>query len=195
MKKATNNLPTVDIKGSQYVLVKDRINYFNETFTNGAISTEASRDGNQWCVKATVTPDVSTPTRIFTGYSQAVEGQGMVNKTAALENAETSAVGRALAMMGIGVIDSIASADEMHKAGAGPLPWEAKGSPEHGISDEDVKAIDEVLRGNNPLQVDRKCTVCGESAEERQGISRKGTQYHGIFCSTGDKSHTQWLWD
>jgi transcriptional regulator NrdR family protein len=40
----------------------------------------------------------------------------MVNKTAALENAETSAVGRALAMMGIGVIESIASVDEINKA-------------------------------------------------------------------------------
>ena len=33
-----------------------------------------------------------------------------------MENAETSAVGRALAMMGIWVIDSIASADEIKKA-------------------------------------------------------------------------------
>jgi hypothetical protein len=40
----------------------------------------------------------------------------MVNKTSALENAETSAVGRACAFAGIGVIDSIASADEVHKA-------------------------------------------------------------------------------
>ena len=40
----------------------------------------------------------------------------MVNKTAALENASTSAVGRALGYMGIGVIESIASADEMAKA-------------------------------------------------------------------------------
>jgi tetrahydromethanopterin S-methyltransferase subunit D len=32
-----------------------------------------------------------------------------------LENAETSAVGRALAFMGIGVIDSIASVDEINK--------------------------------------------------------------------------------
>ena len=41
-----------------------------------------------------------------------------INITAAMENAETSAVGRALAMMGIWVIDSIASADEMKKAWA-----------------------------------------------------------------------------
>jgi len=61
---------------------------------------------------------VSDSTRMFTGLAQEVVGQGNVNKTAALENAETSAVGRALAMMGIGVLDSIASYDEMQKAGA-----------------------------------------------------------------------------
>jgi len=68
-------------------------------------------------IKAQIIPDIETPDRYFTGYSQAKWGEGMVNKTSALENAETSAVGRALAMLGIGVIDSVASADEMTKAG------------------------------------------------------------------------------
>jgi len=54
--------------------------------------------------------------RQFNAFSQEVEGEGFINKTSALENAETSAVGRALAMMGIGVIDSIASVDEITKA-------------------------------------------------------------------------------
>ena len=50
-------------------------------------------------VKAFVVPDVDKPQRMFTGYSQAKRGDGFINKTSALENAETSAVGRALAMM------------------------------------------------------------------------------------------------
>ena len=44
-----------------------------------------------------------------------------MNKTAALENCETSAVGRALGFMGIGVIESIASADEVNKAETQPI--------------------------------------------------------------------------
>lgn len=111
-------LPTVDIKGKSYVLVKDRIIFFNETYKNGAIQTErqsADKPG-QIVMKAMVFPDVENPNRYFTAYSQEVEGSSAINKTSALENAETSAVGRALAMMGIGVIESIASADEVHKA-------------------------------------------------------------------------------
>lgn len=108
----------IDIKGKQYVLVSDRIIYFNKTYSKGSIITAlVSKPSDQMVViKAKVTPDATMPDRYFTGYSQATWGEGMVNKTAALENAETSAVGRALAMMGIGVIDSVASVDEMNKA-------------------------------------------------------------------------------
>lgn len=107
----------IQIQGKDYVLVADRIIYFNEQYPNGSITTELISDpeSDQVIVKATILP-VAEEVRTFTGYSQAVKGAGFINKTAALENAETSAVGRALAMMGIGVIDSIASADEINKA-------------------------------------------------------------------------------
>lgn len=108
----------IDIKGKKYVLVSDRVLYFNETYPEGYIDTQLVSDptSEMVIVKARVWPDAAQTGRSFTGHSQAVVGDGMVNKTAALENAETSAVGRALAMMGIGVIESIASADEMNKA-------------------------------------------------------------------------------
>jgi hypothetical protein len=111
----------VDIKGKKYVLVSDRILYFNEHYPNGSINTEliSQPEAKNIIVKATVYPNPQESTvRAFTGHSQATIGDGYINKTSALENAETSAVGRALAMMGIGVIDSIASVDEMKKAGA-----------------------------------------------------------------------------
>ena len=124
----------VDIKGKKYVLVSDRVLYFNEKYPKGAIETEllSAPESKHIVVKATVYPDGQTELRHFTGMSQAVIGDGFINKTAALENAETSAVGRALAMMGIGVIDSIASVDEIKKAEGtkpsypetdGPIPF------------------------------------------------------------------------
>lgn len=108
----------IDIKGRFYVLVKDRVLHFNDSCPNGKIVTEllSALDSPQVVIKATVTPDTDKESRYFTGHSQAVVGDGYINKTAALENAETSAIGRALAAMGIGVLDSIASADEMRKA-------------------------------------------------------------------------------
>jgi hypothetical protein len=111
----------VDIKGKQYVLVSDRVLYFNETYKDGSITTEllSKPEDPRVVVKATVKfpmGDSSILFKQFTGHSQALIGDGYINKTSALENAETSAVGRALALMGIGVIDSVASADELHKA-------------------------------------------------------------------------------
>ena len=107
----------IKIKGKDYVTVDQRVLYFNETYTNGCIKTKLIKMvGNMIIVRARVYPNMETPQRYFTGYAQEVIGEGIVNKTSALENAETSAVGRALAMMGIGVIESIASADEMNKA-------------------------------------------------------------------------------
>lgn len=121
--------------GAKYVLVKDRVLYFNETYPNGSIDTEiveilgAETDSPIFVVKATVSTGWMTSqedghdeevNQTFTGLSQAKLGGSGANKEAALENAESSAVGRALAFMGIGVIDSIASVDEMKKAGVSP---------------------------------------------------------------------------
>lgn len=107
----------INIKGKDYVQVANRILYFNDTYT-GSIKTsfevvDLKDDKQAYVVHAVVIPEEG---REFHGSSQAVIGEGYINKTSALENAETSAVGRALAMMGIGVIESVASADEINKS-------------------------------------------------------------------------------
>ena len=106
----------IDIKGKKYVLVSDRVLYFNQNYPNGCIQTVRETIWDMEVIKAVVCPDCAVPWRVFTGYSQAKRWDGFINKTSALENAETSAVGRALAFMGIWVIDSIASVDEINKA-------------------------------------------------------------------------------
>lgn len=108
-------LPTISIKGKDYVLVKDRIIAFNEMYPNGSIITRIIRDDeNSVVVTASACPDVANGDRIFIGHSEAYREGSMGNVP--VEVAETSAVGRALGMMGIGVIEGIASADEMVKA-------------------------------------------------------------------------------
>lgn len=116
-------MKTINFKGKEYVEVKERVKYFNETYKNGSIATERLNVEGKEYFKATVTPDVANPLRIFVGHSQASfdDISSFVNKTSATENSETSAVGRALAMMGIGVIDSIASMDEINKTTYSPV--------------------------------------------------------------------------
>ena len=52
-----------------------------------------------------------------TGLAQEVKGKGMVNSTSYIENCETSAVGRALGMLGLGINGGgICSAEELANA-------------------------------------------------------------------------------
>ena len=106
----------IQIHGKDYVMVKDRIIFFNENFPNGSITTELKATENSFIFKAKITPDVENSSRYFTGHAEEVIGSTQINKTSALENCETSAIGRALGCMGIGVEESFASADEVKNA-------------------------------------------------------------------------------
>jgi hypothetical protein len=75
-----------------------------------SITTEVIPDDHLAVIKATIIFKGKT----FTGHSQAEWGKGMMGDVA-LEIAETSAIGRALGFANIGLIDGIASADEMRK--------------------------------------------------------------------------------
>jgi len=109
-------LKTVDIRGKEYVPVNVRIAAFNEAYPNGCIQTEVEYQGDYVRVRAVAIPDVSVPVRHFTGHAEEDRTQGNINRTNATENAETSAIGRALGVMGIGILESVASADEVAHA-------------------------------------------------------------------------------
>lgn len=99
-----------------YVQVNDRIIEFYKKYPNGSIQTEiiSNQDG-QVIIKAYAyrTPDDPRP---CTGHAMEKEGSTYINKTSHIENCETSAVGRALAMMGFEIKKSIASREEVQNA-------------------------------------------------------------------------------
>ena len=107
---------SIKIHGKDYVLVNERVLEFHKLYPNGSIRTDLVEFGERFIVKAEVCPDVSDRMRIFTGYAYEMIGSSQINKTSALENCETSAVGRALGMLGIGIDGSIASAEEVQNA-------------------------------------------------------------------------------
>jgi hypothetical protein len=107
-------MKTINIKGKEYVMVSERVKEFHKQFPKGSIKTEIfSNDEKRVVVKAVVELEAN---RTFTGYSQAEWGKGMMGGVA-LEVAETSAVGRALGFANIGLLDGIATAEEMRKVG------------------------------------------------------------------------------
>ena len=106
----------IQIHGKDYVMVKDRIIFFNDNCPNGSIITESKATDNSFIFKSKITPDVENPSRYFTGHAEEIIGSSQINKTSALENCETSAWGRALANLGIGLDTSVASYEEVANA-------------------------------------------------------------------------------
>src|SRR4051812_45890657 len=104
---------SIQIHGKQYITVDERVKAAHEACKKISISTEVLPIPNKVVVKATVTTEKGT----FTGISAANEAK-TIEKQSPYEVAETSAVGRALGFAGYGVINGIATADEIAKTQA-----------------------------------------------------------------------------
>lgn len=109
-------MKTINIHGKPYVMVKDRLVQFHKDNPKGSVATELIELSDRFIFKAIVIPDIEIPERFFTGHAIEITGTSQINKTSALENAETSAIGRALGCFGIGVEESFASGDEVANA-------------------------------------------------------------------------------
>jgi len=98
--------------GKKYTEVFVRVEAFRQAFgTDLGVDTQILvDDGKRVVVKATILSKEGLT--VGSGLAEEIRGQGNVNKTSALENAETSAIGRALASLGLHG-GSYASANEI----------------------------------------------------------------------------------
>jgi len=83
-----------------YETVEERIKRFYGDHPKGRIITdliEHNIDKGLWVCKSYIFLSDADIDPVATGLAFEIDGQGMANKTSALENAETSAIGRALA--------------------------------------------------------------------------------------------------
>lgn len=103
-----------------YSTVDERLRLFWSENPNGRISTDPTHiegeiGATRWVVRAAVYRDATQSEPTATGYAFEVDGTGMANQSSALENCETSAIGRALANAGYSG-DKRANRQEMMKA-------------------------------------------------------------------------------
>jgi len=132
LNKVNKDIKTTNIKGKSYAEVKERVNAFRRLFPEGFIRTSIEKlDEKGILMKAEVgyyepagaEADNYYPAIVYrtiilgTGHAYEFLAKNRnINSTSMIENCETSAVGRALAMCGIGINASIASYEEVNSA-------------------------------------------------------------------------------
>lgn len=108
---------TMDIKGKQYVTVAERVRVALEpSEPYQMLSSEVLPLGNTGRFYVRVAIAVDGRQYIGTSEVKLDAPKNTADGSSPIECAETSAVGRALGFAGIGLIDSIASAEEVHRA-------------------------------------------------------------------------------
>lgn len=133
---------------NNYETVDERIQRFWELHPNGRITTrlidkEGEPGRTRWIVEAQIFRDFDDPQPVTTGMAFEVDGQGMTQLAAALETCETSAIGRALANLGLTGNKQRASQHEMRKALIGDLLAGIKYAP----TVEELEKIKNYARG------------------------------------------------
>tara|TARA_Y100000385_G_C13070709_1_gene628912 strand:+ start:1010 stop:1513 length:504 start_codon:yes stop_codon:yes gene_type:complete len=110
-------MKTINIKGREYITVNERLKYFRSepTFDGWQIKESLIHiDDKEGVFKVAICDDKGV--EIASAHSQEYRDSSYINKTSFVENGFTSALGRALGYLGIGIDTSIASANEVQNA-------------------------------------------------------------------------------
>ena len=110
-------MKSVVIKGKEYIEVNERVKWFrkDEYYEGWSIETEMISNVDGVCVFKAIVKNEDGEV-VSTGHAYEKESASFINKTSYIENCETSAVGRALGFLVIGIDTSIASSDEVANA-------------------------------------------------------------------------------
>jgi hypothetical protein len=173
-----DKLETIKIHDQDYAMVVTRIHSFVQQHANGQILTEIVKDEDGVVVfKAHAVIDGIIR---GTGHAMEREGSNNINKTSHYECAETSAIGRCLAMIGYMPSGAIASYEEVenaklqqskikeHELTLTSASAYISQALQSAIDSEDEEGILEVLedfKGNTPLKTAVWKTLSAEQGE------------------------------
>lgn len=183
----------VDIRGKSYQTVAYRVSAFRQAHPEHSLTTEVIVRDTE-CVVVCATIADPTGRVIANGHSEEYRKSSQINRTSALENAETSAIGRALAAFGLGGTE-FASANEVQNAIHQQQAGDAReGQSQGGAVDPPAKSsrgsAHSALKGNLRELV-HELNGCGDDAMLAALLSDKGT----IETIAETRKHLPHLWD
>lgn len=120
MKKMSSNIPRQNAKFNldEYITVSERVEKFYDKYPDGRIITNVVELNNETgfvLMQAMIYRAATDTQPSATGHASEIRGDSYINKNSFVENCETGAVGRALALLGFEVKRGIVSREELEK--------------------------------------------------------------------------------
>ena len=195
---------------NDYETVEVRLGKFIAEYPDFRIYTELLESSpTRFIVRASIYRTELDASPWATGLAYEVVTDRGVNSTSALENAETSAIGRSLANAGYAAKGKRPSQTEMAKV----IAAEDKPQTIYGRPNTRSAAVEQALRASFEVETKDPDPVqwtvgevvdaigsstpnpppeCEHGAILKQGISRGGKPYYGYVCKGNIKEHAVW---
>ena len=177
---------------ADYEPVEVRLEKFIKDYPDFRISTELEViESNRYVVKAYLFKTSTDGVAWATGLAEETVTSRGVNQTSALENCETSAIGRALANAGYAPKGKRPSREEMTKAVKAPAPKVEKDywTTPFGEQDESIREVpapatmqDAVSTVAEILGTEKVVPSCKHGDMEFKDGNKNGRAWGGYFC-------------